>query len=167
LSKADLHPVHIGVGGEGGAGAEVQFEGQGMDTVEWKDGAPIVEKLYDRLDEANKSKLKQLALRGYKVKYGVERTPLGQDLYVQVFHDDKQIARAEFTRDPDEAHCENAWVEPSYQRQWIANLMYVIAEEVLGIHLSNFWNGDPKQSAKAKALWAQPNRPFGYPRRKT
>ena len=51
----------------------------------------------------------------------------------------------------------NVEVKPEFRRQGLATSMYVFAEEETGMttHPHNI------QSEEGRALWAQPNRPFG------
>jgi GNAT superfamily N-acetyltransferase len=106
----------------------------------------------------------KIVSRGYGITFRIEQEvePF-KDLLVRVLHGDQTVAEADFTDDGFEAYCQNVRVDPSHQRKGIATAVYVFAETVLGKPLSNFWGSDHKQTPEAKALWAQPNRPFGSP----
>src|SRR5258708_5988981 len=99
---------------------------------------------------------------GYVIQFLVEQEvePF-RDLQVQVMHQGKVVATASFTDDGESAHCQNVVVMPEHHRKGIATAVYVFAERLFRRKLYNFWKGDPVQTAAAKALWAQPNRPFG------
>jgi hypothetical protein len=76
-------------------------------------------------------------------------------------HAGDMIGEANFTDDGSFAFPQNVRVAPAYQRQGIATAIYVFAEKILEKPLYDFWADDPAQTSEAKALWAQPNRPFG------
>jgi GNAT superfamily N-acetyltransferase len=104
--------------------------------------------------------------RGYKLLFEFDSDDGGKtftNLKVKAVDGDKLIGAADFTDDGDTIHCQNVLVEPRYRRQGIANAMYVLAEKAFGKLLTDFWAGwkSEQQTAAAKAMWAQPNRPFG------
>lgn len=108
----------------------------------------------------------KLVGRGYKISYRIEQEvePF-KDLLVRVMHGNSVIADADFTDDGFAPYCQNVRVDPKYQRQGVATAIFVFAEKVLGKSLHDFWGDDSKQTPEAKALWAQPKRPFGHPPR--
>jgi len=59
------------------------------------------------------------------------------------------------------AYCETVEVFPKHRRKRIATGMYVFAEIVLDMCLTNHWANDPEQKKGARKLWAMENRPFG------
>jgi hypothetical protein len=77
----------------------------------------------------------------------------------------EQAGDADFSADIEmkwSVHCQNVSVVSAHQRHGIATSMYVLAERVMGLPMTNLWEGDPRQSEEAQGLWAQPNRPFGH-----
>jgi ribosomal protein S18 acetylase RimI-like enzyme len=101
---------------------------------------------------------------GYEVWYRIEskqECPSFRKLIVQVRLKDQVVAEADFADDGSAAHCQNVRVEPADQRRGIATAMYLFAEKVFGKSIRNHWAGDSAQTAAAKALWANPSRPFG------
>lgn len=62
----------------------------------------------------------------------------------------------------DHAFAQDVGVQAEHQRTGVATAMYVLAEIVLRVPLKDGWDyeGSP-QKPDAKALWAQPDRPFG------
>jgi ribosomal protein S18 acetylase RimI-like enzyme len=115
----------------------------------------------------------KLAERGYELWYYVETYDGLLDdrgLEVQVRLHGEVIGSANFDEDgSDGAYCQHVNVDPKYQRQGIANAVYVFAEKALNRTLWDFWGSfpDTPQSKSGRALWAQPNQPFGNPPRST
>lgn len=105
---------------------------------------------------------------GYEVWYRIENDegyPAARVLIVQISLQDQVVAKADFTDDGFTAYCQHVRVEPTHQRRGLATATYVFAEIVFGKPLSNHWASEPHQSEAAKAMWANPNRPFGRPGR--
>jgi GNAT superfamily N-acetyltransferase len=128
-----------------------------VDMVAFEDGSAIVKQsphpAFDKILEC-----------GYRISFRIEQdVERFKDLLIEVLHGDNGVAEAEFTDDGASAYCQNVQVDPSHQRKGIATAIYVFAENVIGKPLYNFWGSDPKQTPAARALWAQPNRPFGRP----
>jgi GNAT superfamily N-acetyltransferase len=73
------------------------------------------------------------------------------------------VGKADFYGDEGCFRCQSVEVDEAYRRRGIANALYVFAEKVTGRILFNWWKGKGDQTELAKALWAQPNRPFGNP----
>lgn len=105
--------------------------------------------------------------RGYSIWYRFDHDRSCLDLVhltVQVWHGRQIIGEAEFTDDGSVAYCRVAVTDLNFRRQGIASAMYVFAEKAMNRILTNHWDGDSFQTDDAKALWTQPNRPFGnYP----
>lgn len=99
-----------------------------------------------------------LRARGYEIFYDLHS---GGRLSVEARLNSDVAGRAEFQAANGSAYCQNVEVEPAHQRRKIATAMYVFAERVLGAELEDFWGDEPDQTPAARALWAQPNRPFG------
>ena len=104
----------------------------------------------------------KITQHGHTIEYHIEEQKYGRrELVVKAVHGEQIVAEANFEDDGSDAWNQNVRTDKSYQRQGIANAMYVFAEKIFGKSLYNFWAGDDKQSPEARALWAQPNRPFG------
>ena len=80
-------------------------------------------------------------------------------LLVKVLYKENRVAFADFVDDGSLAHCDNAEVASSYQRQGIGTAMYILAEIIFGKKLWDFWG--KKSSPAAQAFWARKNKPFG------
>lgn len=104
---------------------------------------------------------KLAALKPYVTEYAFEEEGDYRHLRVVVFEGTEQIAEADFTADETSAYCRHIDVIARRRRQGIATAIYVMAEKLYMLHLSNFWDGDPGQTEDARALWAQSSRPFG------
>jgi hypothetical protein len=99
--------------------------------------------------------------QGYQITYRLEQEiSVFQELVVSVVFEGKQVGYADFSNDGMFAHCQNVQVANRHKRRGIGTAMYVFAEKVFGRPLSPLWEGN-ENSAEAKALWSQPNRPFG------
>ncbi|MBK5275871.1 MAG: N-acetyltransferase [Desulfuromonadales bacterium] len=109
------------------------------------------------------SEISKMDKLGYQFRHKMENDDdFLQDLIVFVEYQKKDIAEAHFTDDGNSAYCQQVNIDENHQRKGIATAMYLYAETVLGRVLENFWDDDPEyQSPAARALWAQPNRPFG------
>ncbi len=108
----------------------------------------------------------RLYSQGYEIWYmiqTVEQCPNMRNLSVEVRHGELIVASADFDDDSRSSHCQNVLVEAAHRRKGIAKALYVFAEKVLGKRLWNLWDGSSIQSEEAKAMWANPNRPFGDP----
>jgi hypothetical protein len=106
----------------------------------------------------------RLRANGYVIEYRIEReVEFCTDLLVRVRRGQDVVAEADFTEDDLGAYCQNVRVNRDHRRRGVANAIYVFAEKAFGKPLYNFWGTDPKQTAAAKALRAQPHRPFGNP----
>lgn len=102
--------------------------------------------------------------QGYNFKYRIEQAELSKELMIKVVSGENAVAEANFTdQGSDTVIPQNIRVLESWRRQGIATAIYILAEKILGKPLCNFWSDDDKQAPEAKALWAQPNRPFGNP----
>src|SRR5579872_1954647 len=100
--------------------------------------------------------------QGYEIAYHIEHEGKHFScLAVRVSYQGQVVAEADFTDDGRDAYCQNVKVREGDRRKGIATAAYVLAEKILGKLLYDFWGGDDKQSAAAKALWSQPGRPFG------
>lgn len=102
--------------------------------------------------------------QGYSLRYGVSTGPMAsiRDLVVQALLEDEVVADAEFW-DAGEPCCQNVRVNERHRRKGLANSLYVFAERFYGKPLYDKWgNGQNSiQSALGRALWNQPDRPFG------
>lgn len=99
---------------------------------------------------------------GYVISHNIHRDRFLKNLDVCVRFKGAVVAEACFTDDGDSAYCHHVKVEPEFRRRGLATAMYQYAESVFLKKLENHWHGDPEtQSAEARALWAQPQRPFG------
>jgi hypothetical protein len=87
--------------------------------------------------------------------------------FVYVRNAGQTVSEADFLDDGTCFSNQNVMVDIDHRRRGLGNAIYVFAEKVAGKVLHNLWAGDPHQSPEAKALWAQPNRPFGPQRRST
>ena len=107
----------------------------------------------------------RIAALGYRLDHHHSDGPSSalRDLIVRVFESDCIVAEADFSDDGFAAHCQNVRVEEGHRRRGLATAMYLLAERVFGKPLWDFWRGDGCQSDAAKAMWAQPDRPFGQP----
>ena len=104
----------------------------------------------------------RLVRRGCAISFLIEqRFETFRELEISVTCDGAVIASANFSEDETGPYCQNCNVDPTYRRQGIATAVYIFAEIVFGRHLYDFWRGNSFQSKNAKALWSQPNRPFG------
>lgn len=101
------------------------------------------------------------ALKPYVAEYEFEDEGEYRNLRIFVREGTEEIAKADFTSDETSAYCQRIDVIPRRRRQGIATGIYVMAEKLYMLHLSNFWEGDPGQTADARAFWAQSSRPFG------
>jgi hypothetical protein len=101
------------------------------------------------------------ALKPYVTEYAFEEEGDYRHLRIVVLQANEQIAEADFTADETSAYCRHIDVIARCRRQGIATAIYVMAEKLYMLHLSNFWEGDPGQTEDAKALWSQSCRPFG------
>jgi hypothetical protein len=97
-------------------------------------------------------------LRSFAVAYSVQQD-LDTSLVVEVRDDRGLVAKADFSANDYEAWSQNVEVAGRFRRRGIATALYVFAELFFGKTLYNFW--PDKQTDAARALWAQPNRPFG------
>jgi hypothetical protein len=101
---------------------------------------------------------------GYALFFAIDGAAPSREMRIQVRVGDEQVATARFreqdTSEPS-AYCDNVWVIDEHQRCGLANAMYLLAEIVLGVPLVNVWKTLGQQSDAGRALWNQPNRPFG------
>jgi GNAT superfamily N-acetyltransferase len=105
------------------------------------------------------------ALIPFVVRYVIEEDVKNfLELTIYVNDGEVRIAEANFSDDCGGTFCQNVLVQPPYQRRGIATALYVLAESLFGKTLSNSLWDESDQSKAARALWAQPNRPFGSPK---
>lgn len=69
----------------------------------------------------------------------------------------KRVGYVEFSEADGHAIPHGTYVEPEHRRKGLASAMYSHYQKMTGHRLTP----DEQQSDEAKALWAQPNRPFG------
>lgn len=109
----------------------------------------------------------EVSRSGYTLVYRITPCaiiPGQRELEVQAIQCGKVAAGANFTDNGWSAYCQNVRVFDGHRRRGLANAMYVFAEKALGRILFDYWaDADDYQSDAAKALWSQPNRPFGNP----
>ena len=101
------------------------------------------------------------ALKPYVTEYEFADEGEYRHLGIFVSQAREEVAKAEFTADESSAYCRNVDVVPRCRRQGIATAVYVMAEKLYMLHISNFWDGDQGQTEDARALWSQRSRPFG------
>ncbi len=82
---------------------------------------------------------------------------------IRALADGRVVAVATFQDDGSACHCQDVRVDDAHQRRGLATAMYLLAERVLRKPLFDFWDGHKWQSPAAKAMWANPDRPFGKP----
>ncbi len=63
-------------------------------------------------------------------------------------------------QEPDALQCFNVEVEWGHRRRGLATTIYVLAERVTGRTMENALDGID-QTEDGRALWHQPERPFG------
>lgn len=116
--------------------------------------------------------LERITQQGYRLLYRFEESPIEiegmRDLTIFTAQGGETVATADLTDDEMARafYVQNVSVQPAHRRRGLANAIYVFAEKLVGKTLYNFWTGDNHQSPEARALWAQPNRPFGPQPRK-
>jgi len=105
-----------------------------------------------------------ITIMGYSMEYSQLKDPMPSlvDLDIRVLKDDLIVAQANFSdAETVGAYCQNVEVDKEHQRKKLATAMYLLAELIYSKPLFNFWSGDHCQSEAAKAMWANPKRPFG------
>lgn len=71
------------------------------------------------------------------------------------------VAQAFFVMSDEKLHCNDVEVSEDHRRKGIATSLYVAAENIFQMPVSNMWDGYESQEKMGRALWKQPNRPFG------
>ena len=103
--------------------------------------------------------------RGFRFQYRfVQDCDWCRDLDIQVLLAQEVIASADFTEDFNARtfYNQNVMVAKEFRGQGIGPAIYLFAEKLVGRSLHNFWDGTSNgQSDEAKAMWANPERPFG------
>lgn len=126
------------------------------EVVEFNDGSRVIAK-------HRCPAFKRLARGGFTLRYRLERhwKCCEGRLHVEALRGQRVVGRAEFVDEGLGAYCMRVEVERAFRRRGVATAMYVFAEQVLDTYLFDYWGGSD-QSAAAAALWAQPDRPFGF-----
>lgn len=128
--------------------------------VEYHDGAEILAQRPNPVFEP-------ILKGGYRLVYAIEEdSPSIKDVHVLVRFGEQVVAEGLFHADEDDPlgiYCQNIRVEPEHRRQGLANGVCCFAERLLGRPMYNFWKNSPIQSRAARAMWDQPDRPFGIP----
>ena len=106
------------------------------------------------------------SLRPFIVEYAEDSCAFGKTLWLRVHENATLVATAEFMATGSAlAWAQNVFVAPAFRRRRIASALYRLAENVYRRALSNMWKQkDEGQTDDAKKLWANPDRPFGFPR---
>ena len=94
--------------------------------------------------------------------HGEELVPgaaLNEPFIIEVYQGDERAGYAEVYHHGSTSllMVSNVFVFPDHRRHGLASAMYVFAEQLAGKPLHPY----PKQKAKGKLLWKQPERPFG------
>jgi hypothetical protein len=129
----------------------------------YEDGSPIIgQNPHPAFDK--------IRAGGYSIEYWMESdpdTPAGspaelRELCVTVRHGGEPLATANFAdrRNSAGARVGTSEVHADHRHRGLANAMYVFAEMVFQKPLIDYGHD---QTDDARALWAQPNRPFGNP----
>lgn len=101
----------------------------------------------------------------YRVEYRPPQDECGHT-DVRVLLGGEQVAGGDFSVDGPVAWCGNVAVVEGHRRRGLASAMYVFAEALLWKPLIDYWadvGPEDWQSNDARALWVQPDRPFGHP----
>jgi GNAT superfamily N-acetyltransferase len=109
--------------------------------------------------------VKRVFCHGYKIYFRREPNEFNQGpLYIEVRFNNVTIGKADFQDDTYSCHCDNIEVQEEHRRKGIATALYVLVELLYKESICNFWGNDSSniQTASARALWSQENRPFGH-----
>src|SRR5262249_31788456 len=122
----------------------------------------MVEETWEEVDDelAAHPSVRKIGLLGYQLRYKHERNrPF---LMVEASLNGRRVGwlRAEMNRGLGQVHADNIVVTPQHQRLGVASAMMVCTEAMTGLTMVPARN----QTEEGRALWGQPNRPFGNPK---
>lgn len=102
------------------------------------------------------------SLDPFEIEHHDQSDEWGRSIHLTVRDATAIIAAADFTATNSLAWPQNVNVAEPYRRRGIASALYRLAENIFGKVLVDRWH--EQRSDDAKKLWANPNRPFGFPR---